>query len=154
MYVCIPARPGAVRHAQRIVEIELQLLRCTAAQSYDAQKVVAELAEPLCRCGDVGGIGLSIQRSADEEGAISIRVGPQGATPPARRDISLPRPRPPLDDRPEAVQEGIREPMAAQGGSRKPPAAATTRRTPPGVTHGAHSERSAGEGWPNRSEHG
>ncbi|WP_217231233.1 hypothetical protein [Streptomyces anulatus] len=103
MYVCIPARRDADRHVRRVVDAELQLRRCPGQQIQDALDAVTGLVAPLCGRRGVTSIHLVIQRSTATPGAITVSVSAQGAAHPARRDIPLPGPRPPADDRNQAA---------------------------------------------------
>ncbi|MFE7619835.1 hypothetical protein [Streptomyces sp. NPDC057496] len=97
MYVCMPAGLGSIRHTQRVVAAELRLRHCPPEQIADAQRVVAGLLDPLCRAADVRQYGLTLQQSTTL-GTVFVSVDADGTN--MRREIPIPRPRPPVDDVP------------------------------------------------------
>ncbi|MCD9904737.1 hypothetical protein LUR56_40750 [Streptomyces sp. MT29] len=94
----MPATPGSIRHIRRIVDAELRLRDCPPDQISQAQQIVAELVAPFCLDADVLHYGLTIQASPDTPGGHTVSVGAQGTH--VRRDLPIPKPRPPLDDHP------------------------------------------------------
>ncbi|MFD7495910.1 hypothetical protein ACFV8T_26500 [Streptomyces sp. NPDC059832] len=98
MYICMPADLDSIRHTQRVVAAELRLRHCPPEQIAEAQRVVADLLDPLCRTAGVSRYGLTIQQSLTVPGTIRVSVTTEGTN--TRREIPVPHPRPPADDSP------------------------------------------------------